>query len=42
MQGDFKPSAHQERLKADLRRAKDVIAEIMAENLDPEKGTRNV
>jgi len=33
-----KPSAHQERLEADLRRAKDVIAEITAENLELKKG----
>jgi transposase len=33
-----KPSAHQQRLESDLRRAKDVIAEITAENLDLKKG----
>ena len=32
------PSARQQRLEADLRRAKDVIAEITAENLDLKKG----
>ena len=35
---EAKPSAHQQRLEADLRRAKDVIAEITAENLDLKKG----
>lgn len=33
-----KPSAHEQRLESDLRRAKDVIAEITAENLDLKKG----
>jgi transposase len=33
-----RPSAREERLAADLRRAKDVIAEITAENLDLKKG----
>lgn len=33
-----KPSARQQRLETDLRRAKDVIAEITAENLDLKKG----
>lgn len=33
-----KPSAQQERLESELRRAKDVIAEITAENLDLKKG----
>lgn len=33
-----KPSAKEQRLEADLRRAKDVIAEITAENLDLKKG----
>jgi transposase len=32
------PSAHQQRLESELRRAKDVIAEITAENLDLKKG----
>ena len=36
--GGAKPSAQQERLESDLRRAKDVIAEITAENLDLKKG----
>jgi transposase len=36
--GGGKPSARQERLESDLRRAKDVIAEITAENLDLKKG----
>lgn len=35
---DAKPSAHQQRLESDLRRAKDVIAEITAENLELKKG----
>ena len=35
---ESKPSAHQQRLETDLRRAKDVIAEITAENLDLKKG----
>ena len=33
-----KPSAKEERLESDLRRAKDVIAEITAENLDLKEG----
>jgi transposase len=33
-----KPSAETERLASDLSRAKDVIAEITAENLDLKKG----
>lgn len=33
-----KPSAREERLARDLRRAKDVIAEVTAENLDLKKG----
>lgn len=33
-----KPSAQEQRLESDLRRAKDVIAEITAENLDLKKG----
>lgn len=33
-----KPSAKEQRLDAELRRAKDVIAEITAENLDLKKG----
>lgn len=33
-----KPSAREQRLESDLRRAKDVIAEITAENLDLKKG----
>ena len=33
-----KPSGREQRLEADLRRAKDVIAEITAENLDLKKG----
>lgn len=33
-----KPSAREQRLETDLRRAKDVIAEITAENLDLKKG----
>ena len=36
--GSEKPSAKEERLASDLRRAKDVIAEITAENLDLKKG----
>ena len=36
--GSEKPSAREERLAAQLTRAKDVIAEITAENLDPKKG----
>lgn len=35
---ESQPSAHQQRLETDLRRAKDVIAEITAENLDLKKG----
>jgi transposase len=37
-QGQSKPSAKEERLAAELSRAKDVIAEITAENLDLQKG----
>jgi hypothetical protein len=33
-----RPSAREQRLAADLVRAKDVIAEITAENLDLKKG----
>jgi len=33
-----KPSAREQRLETDLNRAKDVIAEITAENLDLKKG----
>jgi transposase len=33
-----KPSAREQRLEAELRRAKDVIAEITAENLELKKG----
>ena len=36
--GQSKPSAKEERLESDLARAKDVIAEITAENLDLKKG----
>ena len=36
--GSEKPSAKEQRMAADLRRAKDVIAEITAENLDLKKG----
>ena len=36
--GQAKPSVKEERLDAELRRAKDVIAEITAENLDLKKG----
>ena len=36
--GAEKPSAKEERLTVELRRAKDVIAEITAENLDLKKG----
>jgi len=36
--GMEKPSAKEERLTTELRRAKDVIAEITAENLDLKKG----
>ena len=35
---ESKPSAKEERLSMDLRRAKDVIAEITAENLELKKG----
>ena len=35
---ESKPSAKEARLKSELRRAKDVIAEITAENLDLKKG----
>lgn len=33
-----KPSAQQQRLEAELKRAKDVIAEITSENLELKKG----
>ena len=36
--GSEKPSVKEERLSTELRRAKDVIAEITAENLDLKKG----
>ena len=36
--GQAKPSAKEERLAAELSRAKDVIAEITAENLELKKG----
>ncbi len=36
--GESKPSAQQQRMETELRRAKDVIAEITAENLDLKKG----
>jgi transposase len=36
--GQAKPSAKEERLATDLTRAKDVIAEITAENLELKKG----
>ena len=36
--GSEKPTAKQLRLESDLTRAKDVIAEITAENLDLKKG----
>jgi len=36
--GADRPSAREQRLAADLTRAKDVIAEITAENLDLKKG----
>ena len=36
--GSEKPSAKQQRLEKDLSRAKDVIAEITAENLELKKG----
>lgn len=35
---ESQPSAYQQRLESELRRAKDVIAEITAENLDLKKG----
>ena len=35
---ESQPSAKEQRLETDLRRAKDVIAEITAENLDLKKG----
>ncbi len=35
---ESKPTAQQQRLESDLRCAKDVIAEITAENLDLKKG----
>lgn len=35
---ESKPSAKQQRLESDLRRAKDVIAEITSENLELKKG----
>jgi transposase len=35
---ELKPSAQQQRLESELRRAKDVIAEITAENLELKKG----
>jgi len=35
---ESKPSAKEQRLETDLRRAKDVIAEITAENLELKKG----
>ena len=35
---DSKPSAKEQRMESELRRAKDVIAEITAENLDLKKG----
>jgi transposase len=36
--GPDKPTAKQQRMEAELNRAKDVIAEITAENLDLKKG----
>ena len=36
--GQDKPSAKDQRMETDLRRAKDVIAEITAENLELKKG----
>jgi len=36
--GSAKPSAKEQRVDTELRRAKDVIAEITAENLDLKKG----
>jgi transposase len=35
---ESQPSAREQRLETELRRAKDVIAEITAENLDLKKG----
>jgi transposase len=35
---ESKPSAKEQRLESELRRAKDVIAEITGENLDLKKG----
>ena len=35
---ESRPSAKEERMESELRRAKDVIAEITAENLDLKKG----
>lgn len=35
---ESKPSAKEQRMESELRRAKDVIAEITAENLDLKKG----
>lgn len=35
---ESKPSAKEQRLETDLRRAKDVIAEVTAENLELKKG----
>ena len=37
---ESKPSAKEQRMESELRRAKDVIAEITAENLDLKKGSR--
>lgn len=36
--GSQKPTAQQQRMETELRRAKDVIAEITAENLELKKG----
>ena len=36
--GSAKPSTNEQRLDTELRRAKDVIAEITAENMDLKKG----
>jgi len=36
-ESDGKPSREQERMESDLRRAKDVIAEITSENVDLKK-----
>ena len=36
--GNGKPTARQQRMETELRRAKDVIAEITAENLELKKG----